>query len=1124
MCGLLLVPVLVGAQTSTPSYNPNSSTVKKNVLKIGSKGPEVVLWQGFLAKQKLMSSNLLTGNFGPVTKVATQNFQKLAGLTADGVVGSGTLFFLENIMYPGLVLKDAPKDTLAYLQDLSKQSKVAGVNKTKSSLKQVLTNLLSVTPLTQTVKTNNLVVAATKNITSTTLSPKISTQAIIPIGSTTQKSSLNTDTLKTFASSTGAKIQYSCTFTSQYTQICLPINTTNTSNANGNTAGLTQNLSQSTGQSTSYSSSPFGQTSQTQGTQGGFSSVFFGNQSNGTTSNSTSSQSGGATANSSAPLFWYCTDPSCNTLSATTTPWWQSYTLAQNPEMPNSCVPLSGYDIKLKLTAEDIFSVYAYKENSQGKVTEMVPVCKDMKASVYGVPSWKTIESCKKFKLSENQHLAVVVADDGKIAEGWIGRLEIVGNVYFSQDFSWQQIISNTTLPKNMTDFPTTQLIQEMNTGLWKPTSVIGPMGIDPWGIFTDDTSLDDASWMKVADQGLGKFSVFRLKNCGIATPASSVDLKVDDSETATVDYGSSVEISWNVSNVTSCTATSTPTNASWANAKSINGGTTTVNNLTQNTTFNINCTSEAGPITDSVQVTVKPTVDLKVNNLNSISVAHDSVVNLSWISSGTTSCVASEGTVEWQDSNNASGQISTTGTFPTAPLPADETFVFVITCTGVGGTVADSVSVEVGPDASVLLSANPTTLNSAGNVVLTWTPKFVNSCTALSTPTNGSWANTKSINGGSVTVNNLAVTTEFKITCMAAFNEQVEASTTVTVGTQQSAPIINSIEMTYADTLTTDGKIRADYIVEWSDAVYVTGAGSKYIGIKKTSGAQEKVIAQYQSGSGGNTLTFHAEYTTAQLASIDYPDDFAGIGTIHLDGTPAPKIMAADGVTPASLTIYGEFEIPAGSAPTVNFEINGSHSASVSYGYTAYLNWTSSGAQSCTALQTSAPSAPTIWSGTKPLTGALVELNNLQASTVYTLKLTCPNANGATDSDTITITVDSGVPGPSVLTDSASLITTPNPDEVWYYVDWSEDVVFTGSNLSDINLTISNSYGGATVPLFVPYIPGSNVSEFIFKTTVSGDINKYKGAGTINVSNGQIVSDQTGMQANLALPTNFNF
>jgi hypothetical protein len=91
-------------------------------------------------------------------------------------------------MYPGLVLKDAPKDTLAYLQDLSKQSKVAGVNKTKSSLKQVLTNLLSVTPLTQTVKTNNLVVAATKNITSTTISPKISTQAIITIGSTNQKS------------------------------------------------------------------------------------------------------------------------------------------------------------------------------------------------------------------------------------------------------------------------------------------------------------------------------------------------------------------------------------------------------------------------------------------------------------------------------------------------------------------------------------------------------------------------------------------------------------------------------------------------------------------------------------------------------------------------------------------------------------------------------------------------------------------------------------------------------------------------------------------------------------------------------------------------------------------------
>jgi len=1031
--GVLLLPALVGAQTSTPSYNPNSPLSKKTVLKIGSKGTEVVLWQGFLAKQKLMPSNLLTGNFGPITKVATQNLQKLAGLTADGVVGSGTLFFLENIMYPGLVLKDAPKDTLAYLQDLSKQSKVAGVNKTKSSMKQVLTNLLSVTPLTQTAKINNTTVVETKNTTPTILSPKVSTQAITKIGSTTQKSSLNTDMLKTFASSSGVQKQYSCTFTSQYTQICLPINTANGNNTSGNTAGLTQNLSQTTGQSTSNSSSSFGQTSQIQGTQGGFSPAFFGNQTGAITSNSTSGQNNGNTANSSAPLFWYCTDPSCNTLSATTTPWWQSYNVAQNPQVSNACVPLSGYDIKLKLTAEDIFSVYAYKENSQGKVTEMVPVCKDMKASVYGVPSWKTIESCKKFKLAENQHLAVVVADDGKIAEGWIGRLEIVGNVYFSQDFAWQHIISKTALPKNMTDFPTNQLIQEMNGGVWAPTSVIGPMGIDPWGIFTDDTSLDDASWMKVQDPGQGKFSVFSLKNCGMATPASSVDLKVNDSDVATVDHGSSVEISWNVANVTSCSASSTPANAMWTGLQSIDGGTITIPSLTQSTTFNINCNSEAGVITDSV-------------------------------------------------------------------------------------------SVEVSPDASVLLSASPTTLSSAGDVVLTWTPKFVNSCTALSTPPNGSWANTKSINGGSVTINNLAVTTEFKITCMAAFNEQVEASTTVTVGAQQSAPIINSIEMTYADTLTTDGKIRADYIVEWSDPVYVTGVGSKYIGIKKTSGAQEKVIAQYQSGSGGNTLTFHAEYTAAQLDSIDYPDDFAGIGTIHLDGTPAPKIVAADGVTPASLSIYGEFEIPAGSAPNVNFEINGSHSASVSFGYHVYLNWTSSGAQSCTALQSSVPTAPTIWSGTKPLTGALVELNNLQVSTVYTLKLTCPNASGATDSDTITITVDSGVPAPSVIANSASLITAPNPDEVWYYIDWSEDVVFTGSNLSDINMTISNNYGGATVPLYIPYISGSSVSQFIFKTTVSGDINKYKGAGTIHVSNGQLVSDQTGTQANLAIPSNFNF
>lgn len=1089
---VLFVPVLAQGQTPTPSYNPNSSTVKKTILKIGSKGSEVILWQGFLAKQKLMSSNLLTGNFGPITKVATQNFQSLAGLTADGVVGPGTLFFLENIMYPGLVLKDASQGTLVYLQDLYKQSKAAGVNKTKSTLKQVMTNLLSVTPLTQAPKTSNVSVVSTKSIAPAILSPKTSTQAIIPIGSTTQKSSYNTDTLKTFSSSTGAKIQYSCTFTSQYTQICLPLNTNNGTN---NIASGVQSNTQSTNQSSSTSTQSSGQTSQLQGPQGGTGFTLLGNQVAAITSGSTNSQSSVGTANSSAPLFWYCTDPSCNTLSATTTPWWQSYTLAQNPEVANACVPLSGYDIKLKLTAEDIFSVYAYKENSQGKVTEMVPVCKDMKASVYGVPSWKTVESCKKFKLAENKHLAVVVADDGKIAEGWIGRLEIVGNIYFSQDFSWQQIVSKTALPKTFTDFPTSQIMQEMNGGTWAPTSVIGPMGIDPWGTFTDDTSLDDASWMKVEDPGQGKFSVFRLKNCGIATPASSVDLKVNDSDGATVDYNANIELSWNVANVTSCTASSTPTNTSWSGIKSINGGSVMVNNLTQNTTFNINCTSEAGPITDSVQVAVKPTVDLKVNNLNSVSVAHDSVVNVAWTSNAATSCVASDGTAEWQDLNNAAGQISTFGTFTTVPLPADETFIFNITCTGPGGSATDSVSVEVGATPSVLLNVNHTSITSGESVVLTWNPKFVTECNALADPTNNSWTGPKSITDGTATIAGLTADTTFTINCTGPFNEQVSASKTVTV----------------------------------------TGGGGGQASVKVTS---SKILVDL--GSNNKTATISWTVTGISNLSTSCAKSGSWSGTINAStGNFITPQFSTPGNFTYTLTCNGigsSVVVEAASAQTVKLV---SDASSVSAGQPVKLTWGTAALPSgkkCKKTNTTDPALPpnseasailnNAWNNTSfstNQTGSAFVYIPL-ANTTYTLTLTCEK-----DTSGGTLATSVSVSGVAASSDGAKVISATGNNaigdtHVQFDIKWSELIktnpaMTSASQLCvDIYKTSNNELLGnfCTVGTFPQYHGGVT---FYGEASSSIPSQNFEVNGEVVTNGVELNSWSSGIPAELTLP-----
>jgi D-alanyl-D-alanine carboxypeptidase/Putative peptidoglycan binding domain len=59
------------------------------VLKQGMSGPDVSAWQTFLVG--LGAEIVADGSFGPATKEATANFQRLHELEPDGVVGRGTL-------------------------------------------------------------------------------------------------------------------------------------------------------------------------------------------------------------------------------------------------------------------------------------------------------------------------------------------------------------------------------------------------------------------------------------------------------------------------------------------------------------------------------------------------------------------------------------------------------------------------------------------------------------------------------------------------------------------------------------------------------------------------------------------------------------------------------------------------------------------------------------------------------------------------------------------------------------------------------------------------------------------------------------------------------------------------
>jgi len=61
------------------------------ILRKGSKGPDVEKWQAFLRGLRHDSSVLISGTFEAVTEKETKSFQSKKGLTADGVVGPKTL-------------------------------------------------------------------------------------------------------------------------------------------------------------------------------------------------------------------------------------------------------------------------------------------------------------------------------------------------------------------------------------------------------------------------------------------------------------------------------------------------------------------------------------------------------------------------------------------------------------------------------------------------------------------------------------------------------------------------------------------------------------------------------------------------------------------------------------------------------------------------------------------------------------------------------------------------------------------------------------------------------------------------------------------------------------------------
>lgn len=332
---------------------------------------------------------------------------------------------------------------------------------------------------------------------------------------------------------------------------------------------------------------------------------------------------------------------------------------------------------------------------------------------------------------------------------------------------------------------------------------------------------------------------------------------------------------------------------------------------------------------------TSAPTVSLSAS---STGVSNGGSSTLTWSSTNATSCAASNA---WSGSKEVFGtqtltNLTTTGTY-------------ILSCTGAGGTSAQSVMITVAsatPAPTVSLTASSTLVPSGTPVTLGWSSANATSCSAT-----GNWSGVKSTNGTEV-IANITSDSTFNLTCTGS-GGSTSQTVTVTISAPTPLPTV-----TLSASLTSVA-YNGSTTVSWStaNATTCTASGS-WSGIKSLSGTQ-------------NT------------------------GELSANSTFSLTCTGAGGSTSASTTVTVQ-PAPAGS-PTVMLTVTPTQ---VAAGETATLTWSATNATTCTANGA--------WSGTKELSGTQ-QINSIMVPMSFTL--TC-GANSLFAAQTVSVAVVTPPPG----------------------------------------------------------------------------------------------------------------
>lgn len=304
-------------------------------------------------------------------------------------------------------------------------------------------------------------------------------------------------------------------------------------------------------------------------------------------------------------------------------------------------------------------------------------------------------------------------------------------------------------------------------------------------------------------------------------------------SNITSISYDGSINLSWTSNYADTCIAS-----VDWSGNQSLSNS-TIISNILSTSTYTLSCTGIGGSISRSVTINVgAPPAPILSFSVNTSGVDYGDDINLSWISSNTDTCTAS---------GNWSGIKSISGTEIQINLLSNSTYI--LNCTGIGGSIKQSLTINVGSPPAPLLSftSNLATIDYDSSVTLNWTSSNTDSCIA-----SGDWVGAKAISNLE-TLNNLISDKTYILNCMGVGGE-ISRSLTITVNLPPAPTLSFSADNT---SIIYDSDITLSWISSNTDTC--TGSGD-WSGAKVLSGSQNffnllssKTYVLNCSGIGGS-------------------------------------------------------------------------------------------------------------------------------------------------------------------------------------------------------------------------------------------------------------------------------